>query len=301
MAPSAPATAPSSHSTRDPRAIPSVTTAGPGLDEFGREIRPQSPDEGPSSTKEDQAQPPTVPPSVSVVEKSVPTAAGSQIPSVTEQSTQSATTAENTNTSSTAIAATETEKSSGLDKFDMSTFNFTDPTSWEVLGKMWEITYGWAPSTEQLMQFVMSGGVVANAAAAGLVPGGQNLYQPTGMGMGMGDVDMGGMNMGTGMQQNWGYGSQQQQQWGVGGHSNQGAGYGRGGARHNQNHIGGHNNNNMTSDAIVLGGGGDDNEDQMAMDQTAPPSASGERSAGPGGRMQRIGDKWKFVRDGGSS
>ena len=298
MGPSTPVAAPSSHSTRDPRAVPSATPAGPGLDEFGREIRPQSPDEGPSSTKEDQPQPPTVTPSVSVVEKSVPTAAGSQIPSVTEQSTQPATTAENTNTSSNAIVATETEKS-GLDKFDMSTFNFTDPTSWEVLGKMWEVTYGWAPSTEQLMQLVMSGGIVASAAAAGLVPGGQNLYQPAGMNMGMGDIS----GRIAGMQQNWGYGGQQpQQQWGVGGQgrgglSSRGVGYEGGGARHGQSHNGGYNNNNMTSDAIVLGGGGDDSEEQIAVDQTSPPASEG--GGGPGGRMQRVGDKWKFVRDGG--
>lgn len=310
MGPSTTAAAPSSQSTRDPRAVPSTVIAGPGLDEFGREIRPESPDEqGPSLTKEDRAQPPAVPPSVPVVEKSVHTAAGSQIPSVTEQSTQPANTAANTNTSSTATAAIETEKSAGLDKFDMSTFNFTDPTSWEVLGKMWEVTYGWAPSTEQLMQFVMSGGVVASAAAAGLVPGGQNLYPQAGMGMGMGDVgmgmgdmSMGGMDMGAGMQQSWGYGGQQQpQQWGVGGqgrggHSNRGGGYGRGGPRNGQNHMGGYNNNDMASDAIVLGGGEDDGEDQMAMDQTSPPS--GEGGGGPGGRMQRVGDKWKFVRDG---
>ena len=272
MGPSTPAAAPSSRST----------------DEFGRQIRPQSPDEGPSPTKEDQAQAQTVPASVSVVEKSVPTAAGSQIPSVTEQSTQPATTAENTNTSSTAIAATETEKSAGLDKFDVSTFNFTDPTSWEVLGKMWEVTYGWAPSTEQLMQFVMSGGVVASAAAAGLVPGSQSLYQQVGTGMGMGNMNMGGMNMAAGTQQNWGYCDQQQ--WGVGGQGR--GGHAVRGVRHGQSHIGGYNS---TSDAIVLGGGGDDSEDQMAVDQTSPPSGEG---GGPGGRMQRVGDKWKFVRDG---
>ncbi|KAI0629381.1 hypothetical protein C8Q77DRAFT_323696 [Trametes polyzona] len=43
----------------------------------------------------------------------------------------------------------------GLDAFDRTHFNPADPASWEALGKAWIATHGSVPTQEQLMQFVL--------------------------------------------------------------------------------------------------------------------------------------------------
>ncbi|KAF9073266.1 hypothetical protein BDP27DRAFT_318035 [Rhodocollybia butyracea] len=50
------------------------------------------------------------------------------------------------------------QASPGNEQFNMATFDFTDPTAWVTLGKMYEASFGVMPSTEQLMQFVMMAG-----------------------------------------------------------------------------------------------------------------------------------------------
>lgn len=261
----------SSSRSADPFPVP----VGPQKDEFGRDIRPQSP----GAVEENSAQPPRDLPSS--VDPAVPSAiARSQIPSVPQQSSP----APAANTSSqinSAPAADKTPSQPGLDKFDMSTFDFTAPSSWEALGKMWQVTYGYLPSQEELMQLVMSGGLIAGAAAAGMIPG-----QYPGAGMG---------------QQGW------QQFGGLGaGASNQGAGgpaatYDQG--RLNQpQRVSYPNNGYQQTDAIVLGGGDDSTGRAMQVDYPSVPSASpispSSGEGGPGGRMQRVGEKWVFVRDG---
>jgi protein NRD1 len=167
----------------------------------------------------------------------------------------------------------------------MSTFDFTASSSWEVLGKMWQVTYGFLPSQEELMQFVMSGGIIASVAAAGIIPG------QTGMGMEMG------------MEQGW----TQSEQWagpgGMGGYPNRGGGpaygngNGNGNTRNNQQQRGGYKyvGNQQNSDAIVLGEDISSESDAMQIEspQESPPPGEG----GPGGQMQRVGDKWMFIRD----
>ncbi|KAJ3933136.1 MAG: hypothetical protein NXY57DRAFT_1000000 [Lentinula lateritia] len=49
-----------------------------------------------------------------------------------------------------------------LEQFNVATFDFTNPESWEALGKMWLVSYGTMPTTEQLMQFVMFAGASAD-------------------------------------------------------------------------------------------------------------------------------------------
>jgi len=260
----------------------SPTAIGVQRDEFGRDIRPQSQED----VNEEHVQPSNEPASV---EQNMPASAiaGNQILSVPQQ-TSSATANTSTQTHNPPAAVTSQP---GLDKFDMSTFDFTASSSWEALGKMWQVTYGYLPSQEELMQFVMSGGVIASAAAAGIIPG---QYQ-TGM---------------TTIEQGW---LQSGEQWagpsagGLGvGYPNRGGGpgYGNVNGRNNQQHRGGYMTYQQNSDAIILGGGDTSSEnDSMQVEsppsavQASPPSGDGESP----GRMQRVGDKWIFVRDTGTS
>lgn len=260
----------SSSYSADPLPVPSAV--GTQKDEFGRDIRQQSPGE---PVEEIPAQPPVLP---SSVDRSVPAPAiaKNQIPSVPQQTPSDPA----ANTSSQIHSAPTAEKSSqpGLDKFDMSTFDFTASSSWEALGKMWQVTYGYLPSQEELMQLVMSGGLIARAAAAGIIPG----QYPGGVGMQQGWHQPGGA------------------QWGGLPNQGGGPGYGQGNVRYNQQQKGGYNSGyQQGTDAIVLGGGDESDGSAMQVDLSASTaqaiSPSGE--GGPGGRMQRVGDKWVFVRD----
>jgi len=267
----------SSHSADSVHVSP--TTVGGQRDEFGRDIRPQSPEE---AVTEDGAQPPAV--SASVEQNMpAPAIAGNQISSVPQQSPSVA--AANTSTQIHS-APTAVTSQPGLDKFDMSTFDFTASSSWEALGKMWQVTYGYLPSQEELMQFVMSGGIIASAAAAGMIPG---QYQT-----GMMSMEEGWPQSGGGQWAGPGGGGMQ------GGYLNRGGGPGYGNGRNSQQR-GGYMGYQQSSDAIVLGGGDVSSESDAMQVESPPPTAqasppSGE-GGGPGGRMQRVGDKWLFVRD----
>lgn len=247
----------------------STSTVGVEKDEFGRDIRPQSPR---MASADKYAQPPNL--SDTLIERNGLALAseGDRLTSVPQQTPSAVT----SNTSSQNHSAPAAEP--GLDKFNMSTFDFTAPSSWEALGKMWHVTYGYLPSQEDLMQFVMSGGVITSAAA------GQ--YQ---------DV--------MGMEQVWpqsgtGFGRQA----GGAGFSSGGSGYGHVDSRNGQQHWGGRAGAGyeQKSDAIILGGGDNANTGNTLRQSSPRPSPttplSGE-GGGLGGRMQRVGDKWVFVRD----
>ncbi|KIK98187.1 hypothetical protein PAXRUDRAFT_717466 [Paxillus rubicundulus Ve08.2h10] len=163
----------------------------------------------------------------------------------------------------------------GLDQFDVTTFDATAPSSWEALGNMWQVTYGCTPSQEELMHFVITGTMVAGATngAFGGVQGGQS--QEAGW-EGQGPRDGG---------------------W-------------RGG-RGRRNYVNGRREGNFGHGNYRDGGGSD------AMQQSDPTyaisisedhpngqadfhdltSAVSQKGGGAGGRMQRVGDKWVFVRD----
>ncbi|KAG1767174.1 hypothetical protein EV702DRAFT_1147761 [Suillus placidus] len=127
-----------------------------GKDEFGRDIRPSSATPPRAASVDIQPQPPMIPSVVpartAAPENRVPVS--DQLPSVA---------------ASTSTQKVEPRKPSsaqalqqpGLDQFDITTFDFTAPPSWEALGKMWHSTYGDIPSQEELMQFITNGGVVA--------------------------------------------------------------------------------------------------------------------------------------------
>jgi protein NRD1 len=145
-----------------------------------------------------------------------------------------------------------------MENFDISTFDPTSPASWEAMGKMWEITNGYQPSTEELMQFVMMGTM-------------SQLHS-----------------------KNW------QQGDGLSGCGNDQRQGGRGGQHGNSrsDHHGWANDgmNGGSTDAVVLGGG------EMEMDESSEGESpqrqelvnSGTR---PGGKMQKVGDRWVFVRN----
>jgi len=141
----------------------------------------------------------------------------------------------------------------GLDSFDFTTFDFTSPTSWEALGKAWEVTNGVTPTQEVLMQFVM----VAS------------------MGMGV------GMGVGNGTD---GFGMEQPQgQWegaqGSGGLDPEGMEWNDGEA------------------GVVEEMQGQEKPDEEATGPEKEDSpVPGERSVGSTGKMQKVGDRWVFVR-----
>ncbi|KAJ6453638.1 hypothetical protein DFH09DRAFT_42991 [Mycena vulgaris] len=144
-----------------PRAAPEA-----GKDEFGRDIRPPSPSPEPPSDIQTQPLPPPPPPAVRTQTVEPPSAA-----LTSNHDQMSLTPSVDANTSSRAPdAAFVSNKipAQGMENFSLATFDFTAPSSWEALGKMWQVTHGYLPSTEQLMEFVMSGGtaVVANQQAA---------------------------------------------------------------------------------------------------------------------------------------
>lgn len=252
-----------------------------GKDEFGRDIRPSSATPRAASV-DTQPQPPTVPSVVpartAAPENRVPVS--DQLPSVA---------------ASTSTQKVEPRKPSsapalqqpGLDHFDITTFDFTAPSSWEALGKMWHSTYGDTPSQEELMQFVMTGGVVAFAGQTNAVQAGQ--WQ---------DPSWGGQSA-AGSGRGWQGGRGRGRGGLMAGHSGDTLVHGKyrddGDAQH--------------SDAIVLGeAGGQEsgqNEEQACMDQeqmgrddllNVDPDDS--QNVGSG-RMQQVGDKWAFMQESG--
>ncbi|KAG8964921.1 hypothetical protein FRC03_001221 [Tulasnella sp. 419] len=124
----------------------------------------------------------------------------------------------------------------GLDKFDLSTFDFTSPESWERLGNAWEVSYGRKPLPEEAMAFVT----------------GQSMGGMTGWGV-SGDTNMQGSDW------NGGYGQGGRGGW-RGGRGGRGRGRGRGregwqtgGKRGYNDHM---EDDGGSTEAVVLGEGG---------------------------------------------
>ncbi|KAN0063710.1 hypothetical protein ACQY0O_003760 [Thecaphora frezii] len=108
-----------------------------------------------------------------------------------------------TNAAATAVAADTAaggKPKDGLSSLDLSTFDPTDAESWSRVGRLFENTYGYKPSNQDVMAVVM--GMPPMSMAMGM---GMGIGMGMGMGMGMGGmgdmggmVDMGGMGGGTG-------------------------------------------------------------------------------------------------------
>lgn len=181
------------------------SSSHPGVDEFGREIRPSS-DDGGSETPDDSKQPPT-----SLATRLSPTSAlateAAPVSGEYESSSTMSATSQSQSQSQVAPAASGSdalprgrEGPGGLESFDYSTFDPTAPASWEALGKAWAVTNGRPPTQEELMMFVMEVTVsMANPQAP--VAGGpamQQGNQRTGQGHWMGEPRGGSLRGGRG-------------------------------------------------------------------------------------------------------
>jgi len=167
------------------------------------------------------------------------------------------TTAQSTETHTPSPAS---QQQPGLDQFDINAFDATTPSSWEGLGNMWQTTHGYPPSQEELMHFVMR----ETVAAAGTGNSGFNGVQ----------------------------GGQWQQANGEehGSHNGGWRGRGRGNGSHgNYRNGGGYANVAEQSDATIVLNGDVADIGQEGQDE--------QHEGGGGGRMQRVGDKWMFVKD----
>jgi len=119
----------------------------PGVDEFGREIRPSSDDDGRRSETSDDPKPRPAPPppaaqahahlsptsNLAVVEGSPPV-------SDEQESSAFATTPQTASANAAGVSEALHQVKAGdvgLESFDYSTFDPTSPSSWETLGKAW--------------------------------------------------------------------------------------------------------------------------------------------------------------------
>lgn len=245
----------------EPKRDPPPSSHDVEKDEFGRDIRPGSP-ENTITASNDLPTQPQLPPPATVVDTETVELPPALSSNDDDEMSLSPPVAANTSSRSPDAATVSNEVAAqGMESFNLTTFDFTSPSSWEALGKLWQVTHGYLPSTEQLMQFVMSGGSAVV----------MNQQQP--------------------QQENWGaWGSTHNvvhNHWSGG----RGRGRGRGGHGQNQNWQS-YGETGEETDAIVLGGGSGDSDDGTAQtdDQIG-------KAGGLGGRMQRVGDKWVFMRD----
>ncbi|KAJ6515043.1 hypothetical protein C8R47DRAFT_500342 [Mycena vitilis] len=242
-----------------------------GKDEFGRDIRPASPSPEPPAAILTQSppRPPPPPPAAPVVRTQTVEPPPAALTSNHDQ--MSLTPSIDANTSSrapdTVVVSNEMPTQQGLESFNPATFDFTAPSSWEALGKMWLVTHGHMPSTQMLMDFVTGG-------AATLLASQQQQQQPEWTG----GPAWGGAQTAPPPRRGGARGR--------GGFS-RGRGFGGGNfARDGQDRY--HSDMGAT-DAIVLGGG---DTDVMMTESAGAPEGGGL-----GGRMQKIEGKWQFVRD----
>ncbi|KJA28043.1 hypothetical protein HYPSUDRAFT_178187 [Hypholoma sublateritium FD-334 SS-4] len=245
----------------------------PGKDEFGRDIRPEIPH---SPAANHRSPSPTLKaPSEQSKDSRSPLASTTDHNSTPESNSVSTFVPVIANISSTkpsAASLVTNTNDPGMESFDSSTFDFTSPTEWEALGKMWQVTNGYLPSTEELMHFMMTSGTAQATSNSGIATQDSQMNAPT---AGRGYPRSGGRGRGgfTG---------------------------GRGGA-YGMPSDGSSNytDHQRSTDAIVL--------QELAQDDEKYASFSGgqvwnqkieheESTSNAGGRMQRVGDKWVFVR-----
>lgn len=285
------------------------STPESGKDEFGRDIRPDSPNEGtplrtappiPTTTLTPIAGPSSVTSKDDGSERSADQT--SALPQ-----TASTSTAPSSSTSPTGSLQNE----AGLDAFDLTAFNPTDASSWERLGKAWAVTNGYTPSQEELMQYVMGNMFAVATSQFGMQTQPQ---QPQGIQTWTSDDET----------QNW-----NRAQSSRGG----GRGRGRGSFTHGNSrgggqwgHSGDRREDDRGTDAVMLGGGDEMDtsgydigyegaawqEDQQQYGGTWSGEVGGQDypaqgnnlekegvdEGGYGGKMQKVGDKWVFVRPG---
>ncbi|KXN87437.1 Rpb7-binding protein seb1 [Leucoagaricus sp. SymC.cos] len=263
-----PAFSPPRHQPLSPRAQytgDSPTSRTTGKDEFGRDLRSPSPSKSPISTHSTIPSATTSPitPSTHEPKAELSTTSTSNDPMSRSSSIAANTFSKDPHASNASVeSSASTTSQTAQDSFDMTTFDPTSPASWEALGKMWEAMNGYTPSTEELMQFMMMG-AMSNTTIS------NNWQQCTN-----------GIN-------------------GYGGECDTGSPRGRGGFYGNSrdNQYGRSNGGGQATDAVVLGGGEMDSE--VSGPEEADKQEQSNMSGGrPAGKMQKVGDRWVFVRDG---
>ncbi|KAL0575291.1 hypothetical protein V5O48_006692 [Marasmius crinis-equi] len=244
-------------SSREQNVAESQSSGGYETDEFGREIRPES----------EQAESQAAPAAQEAPQRPVISTASVDPRTQSHSSSRSPPSAHPQNPQNPPVPVPNTASTPqspttalGLDHFNPATFDFTSPTAWQALGGMWQVTNGVMPTTEQLMQYVMTAGMSAMNPQANVT--GQDWNQSGGW-------------------SNDGYAYQSEPQGG-----GQGTWQSRG--DNSFRGRGGHNSygGGVPSEARVVAG-----EDSSAL--SSPTTHTGNS----GGRMQRVGDRWMFVRD----
>ncbi|KAI8996427.1 hypothetical protein BD414DRAFT_520330 [Trametes punicea] len=150
--------------------------AGPqaGKDEFGRDLRAESPQGSDSAAS-------PAPPRAKPVIANIPSFAPSYSHAYTGGPSATLSISPSTSTAPASSEEPPVEGKVGLDAFDLTTFDPVQAASWEALGKAWAVTHGSMPTQEQLMQFVFSNMPLAQpqaSAQAGAPPNRQQL-QPS--------------------------------------------------------------------------------------------------------------------------
>ncbi|CAK5267655.1 unnamed protein product [Mycena citricolor] len=242
----------------------SPARTAPGKDEFGRDIRPASPSPEPP---DDLVAPPPKSPPAPVVSPRVEREPA-DAPAASNHDHQMSLPS---SVDATSLVSNKIPSKQGLESFNLATFDFTAATSWETLGNLWQVTHGYPPSTEELMAFVMSGGQMQ--------PSQQLSHQKQ-------------QQQQVSQQQQWGRQGQPSSRGGFRGRGGNFRGSGRGN-HGGGNHYGGgyredggsqwQSSGSGDTDAVVLGGG---------QDISSIPDAGAS-----GGRMQKVGEKWLFVRE----
>jgi len=153
------------------------------------------------------------------------------------------------------------------DDIDITTFDPTSPASWEALGKMWEGMNGYTPSTEELMQFMMMSTI-------------NNVAQSKDWQL----QNAAGENRGNACGQSP---SDREEYEGFYGNSR------------NKDYGWTSDGQSTLTDVVELGG--DKLAARSAMDDAEVKQSRLMDSEGrSGGKMQKVGDRWIFVRSDGS-
>ncbi|TFY64916.1 hypothetical protein EVJ58_g2303 [Rhodofomes roseus] len=174
----------------------------------------------------------------------------------------------------------------GLDTFDSTTFDPTSPASWTALGNAWNVTHGYLPAQEELMAYVLSGfsafpttdqfveGSGSQWAGQGNTYGGDNVYPDAGSWQGNGGMNeaaagVQGSDSSYGNGRNEAYRDEQAHGQGMPHRDNT---FGIAGPQAAQS-------------SLSMPGRGDSVEQEGGGD-----------AGSAGGRMQKVGDRWVFVR-----
>ncbi|KAI0675817.1 hypothetical protein C8Q78DRAFT_1006681 [Trametes maxima] len=166
-----------------PRAAPE-----PGKDEFGRDLRPESPPNSDSASallgnqRRSASPPPPRTGSVTTSERGSvasdntypavnpggPASGAPTNPSYPQAHGTSPPAAVSSSITTAPLSPAQQKRTvggDGLDGFDRANFDPSQPASWEALGKAWTTTHGTPPTQEELMQFVFGGGPPAPTAS----------------------------------------------------------------------------------------------------------------------------------------